>query len=56
MKFNKDWLKYKWVENALALCIGVLFFVLLWNFGAVFGVIGRIFKFITPVIIGAAIA
>ena len=56
MKFNKDWLKYKWVENALARSIGVLFFVLLWNFGAVFGVIGRIFKFITPVIIGAAIA
>ncbi|MCR4838152.1 MAG: AI-2E family transporter [Eubacterium sp.] len=56
MKFKKEWLKNKWVENALALCIGVLFFVLLWNFGAVFGVIGRIFKFITPVIIGAAIA
>ena len=56
MKFNKDWLKYKWVENALALCVGVLFFVLLWNFGAVFGAIGSVFKFMTPVIIGAAIA
>ena len=56
MKFKKEWLKYKWVENALAICIGVLFFVLLSNFGSVFGVIGRFFRFITPVIVGVAIA
>lgn len=56
MKFKKEWLRYKWVENALALCVGVLFFVLLWNFGAVFGVVGRFFKFLAPVVIGAAIA
>lgn len=56
MKFKKEWLRYKWVENALALCVGVLFFVLLWNFGAVFGAVGRFFKFLAPVAIGAAIA
>ncbi len=56
MKFKKDWLKYRWVESALAICVGVLFYVLLTNFGSFFEAVGRFFKFITPVIIGIAIA
>ena len=56
MKFNKDWLKYKWVGNAIAICCGVVLFVLLENLGSVFGVVGRFFRFMTPVVIGIAIA
>ncbi len=56
MKFRKEWLKHRWVENALAICCGVILFVLLEHLGFLFGVIGAIFRFITPVIIGAAVA
>ncbi len=56
MKFNKDWLKKRWVENALALCIGVFFFVFLEHLGGVFYWIGKLLKFLSPVIVGIAIA
>ena len=56
MKFKKEWLKHRWVENALAICCGVILFVLLEHLGFLFGIIGAIFRFITPVIIGAAVA
>ena len=56
MKFKKEWLKNRWVENTIAICIGVVLFVLLENLGGVFGWIGKFFRFITPVIVGLAIA
>ena len=56
MKFNKEWLKHRWVGNALAICIGVVLFVALEHLGSIFGVVGSIFRFLTPVIIGLAIA
>ena len=56
MKFKKEWLQQRWVGNALAICAGVILFVLLENVGWFFGVVAAIFRFLTPVIIGAAIA
>jgi len=56
MKFKREWLQYRWVGNALAICIGVVLFVVLEHLGGVFGWIGNVFRFITPVIVGLAIA
>ena len=56
MKFKKEWLQYRWVGNAIAICCGVVLFVALEHFGTLFEVIGRLFRFLTPVIIGMAIA
>ncbi len=56
MKFNKDLLQKKWIQNTLVVCIGVLFYVLLEHFGLFFEFVGKILRFLTPVIIGAAIA
>ena len=56
MKFKKEWLQHRWVGNAIAICIGVVLFVLLEHLSTVFGWVGGIFRFLTPVIIGLAIA
>ena len=56
MKFKKEWMKQRWFENLSIVLIGILFFVILENFGMFFDWIGKILKFLSPVIVGAAIA
>lgn len=56
MKFDKEWLKQNWVAYSVALCIGILFYVIISNIGNVWGAIKQIYSFITPVIGGAIIA
>lgn len=56
MKFNKEWLKQNWVAYSVALCIGILFYVIISNIGNVWGAIKQLYSFITPVIGGAIIA
>ena len=56
MRFKKEWLQQKWFGNTIAICAGVVLFVLLEHLGAIFGVIGSFFRFLSPVVIGAAIA
>ena len=56
MKFDKEWLKQNWVAYSVALCIGILFYVIISNIGNVWGAIKKIYSFITPVIGGAIIA
>ena len=56
MKFDKEWLKLNWVAYSVALCIGILFYVIISNIGNVWGAIKQLYSFITPVIGGAIIA
>ena len=56
MKFKREWLQHRWVGNTIAICAGVVLFVILEHLGGVFGWIGHVFRFITPVIVGLAIA
>ena len=56
MRFKKEWLQQKWFGNTIAICAGVVLFVLLEHLGGIFGVIGSFFRFLSPVVIGAAIA
>ncbi len=56
MKFKKDLSGKKWAEYALALCIAILFYVILINLGNIFHGIGVFFGFISPAIYGLIIA
>lgn len=56
MKFNKEWLKQKWVAYSVALCIGILFFEFISNLGNIWAGIKVIHSFISPIIGGAIIA
>lgn len=56
MKINLKNINEKWKEYALAGCVCILFFVCLWNIGAIFAAIKAFIGIIKPVIVGFAIA
>lgn len=56
MKFNKDWLKEKWVAYTIAACSAVLFYVLLSNINLLLTAISAIYGYIKPVFFGLIIA
>ena len=56
MKFDKEWLKQNWVAYSVALCIGILFYVMISNIGNIWAGIKVLHSFISPIIGGAIIA
>ena len=46
----------KWYNGAVIVCIGVTFFVLLWNFSTVLAALRKFLGYFRPVILGAVIA
>ena len=48
--------EHKWYNGAVIVCIGVAFFVLLWNFGTVLATLRTFLGYFRPVILGAVIA
>ncbi len=56
MKKWKEILEKRWVANLVAICGGVLFYMLLSNLGIISEKIGAVFKILSPVIIGLVIA
>ena len=56
MKFNKDWLKEKWVAYTIAACSAVLFYVLLSHINLFFKALSAIYGVIKPVFFGLIIA
>ena len=55
MKFPKLSEK-KWYNGAVIVCIGVAFFILLWNFSTVLVALRKVLGYFKPVILGAVIA
>lgn len=56
MKFDKNWLERKWVDYAIAGCIGVAFYLFLSHIDIFFGGLGKLFVFVRPVLIGVVIS
>ncbi len=56
MKWNKRLLKKRWFANALAICCGVILFVILTNLDVIFGRISGLLYVFSSVITGAVIA
>ena len=56
MKFDKEWLKQNWVAYSVALCIGILFYVMISNIGNIWAGVKVLHSFISPIIGGAIIA
>ncbi len=56
MKFKKEWLEQRWVANAVALCIAILFFLLVSNIDYVIVGLKAIYHYIRPVVIGVVMA
>lgn len=56
MKFNKEWLKQNWVAYSVSICIGILFFAILFNLGNIISGLKMFYSFISPIIGGAIIA
>ena len=56
MKFNKNLLKEKWVAYTIALCTAVLLYMVLTHLGAIAGILGKLWKVFSPVIIAFVIA
>ncbi len=56
MKFDKEWLKQNWVAYSVALCTGILFFVIISNIGNIWSGLKVLYSFISPIIGGAIIA
>ena len=46
----------KWYNGAVIVCIGVAFFILLWNFSTVLAALRKFLGYFRPVILGAVIA
>ena len=53
---NKRLREKPWYNNAVALCIAVILFVLLTHWGGVRESVGTFFRYFSPVILGAIIA
>ena len=53
MKFDKEWLKQNWVAYSVALCTGILFFVIISNIGNIWSGLKVLYSFISPIIGGA---
>ena len=56
MKFNKNLLKEKWVAYTIALCTAVLLYMVLTHLGAIAGILGKLWKVCSPVIMAFVIA
>ncbi len=56
MKFDKEWLKQSWVAYSVALCIGILFYVMISNISNIWAGVKVLHSFISPIIGGAIIA
>ena len=56
MKFKKDWLNKKWVALTVAICAGVVLFVLLSHLPGILDAIGRFLHVFRPIFIGIALA
>lgn len=56
MKFNKNWLKENWVAYSVALCLAILFFVLLTNVSSIWTGLGVFYGFVSPVVGGIIVA
>ena len=61
MRRGADFMKKRirdngWYQNAVAICIGVLFFTILWKFSDIWNGIRKFLGFFRPVILGAVIA
>ncbi|MBR4759690.1 MAG: AI-2E family transporter, partial [Lachnospiraceae bacterium] len=56
MKFNKNLLKEKWVAYTIALCTAVLLYMVLTHLGTLAGILGKLWKVCSPVIMAFVIA
>ena len=56
MKFNKNLLKEKWAAYTIALCTAVLLYMVLTHLGAIGGILGKLWKVCSPVIMAFVIA
>ncbi len=56
MKFNKKWLKNKWVAYTIATCSAVVLYMALSHINLIFTGLSYFFSFVRPVIIGIIIA
>ena len=56
MKFNKDMLEKKWVAYSIATCSAVLLYFLLLHIPTLFHMLGTIFSYIFPVLLGVIMA
>ncbi|WP_026507635.1 AI-2E family transporter [Butyrivibrio sp. MC2013] len=56
MKFNKDWMKERWAQTAIAICIGVTFYMLLGHIRGIFGFFASFYHYIAPVVLGVILA
>lgn len=56
MKFKKDWLEKKWVAYTIATCSAVLLYFVLFNLKNIFSTVGRIYGYVSPLVIGLVIA
>ena len=56
MKWKKDWEKKPWVSLTIAICIGVVLFLVLSNLPQIFSYIGKFLDFFRSVILGVVFA
>ena len=56
MKFNKDMLEKKWVAYSIATCSAVLLYFLLLHIPTLFHMLGTIFSYFFPVLLGVVMA
>lgn len=51
-----DWKNQKWFPYTVASCSGVLLFVILMNLSTIGNILGRVFQYFSPVVIGCVLA